>query len=286
MMAPMETHDPVADDVRRRMAEHLRGSHPTEGVTAARRPTVTLRPSERPDVSVVTVTYGTGPIVLDCLAALADTLSDTPSEVIVVDHPVAADRGLATSARLRLLTSGIRLIRGDANYGFGGGNDVGIAHARASIVVLVNPDVVVQPGWLEPLVAALDDPTVGIAAPVLFNSDGTVQEAGQTLDDHAITRPITERPEQSLSEVTFASAACWVLRRDDYHLAGGFDPAYHPAYFEDVDLALRMARLGLRTVVVRDSTVIHHHGSSTRGRTHQALQQQAIFRHRWTLQRG
>lgn len=286
MMTPMETLDPVADDVRRRMAEHLAGSHPTEVRTAARRPTVTLHPAQQPDVSVVTVTYGTGPIVVDCLAALADTLAPTASEVIVVDHPVATDRGLPTSTRLRLLTSGVRLIEGDANYGFGGGNDVGIAHSRAPIVVLLNPDVVVQPGWFAPLTAALDDPAVGIAAPVLLNPDGSVQEAGQTLDDHAITKPITTRPEEQLSEVTFASAACWVLRRDDYLRAGGFDPAYHPAYFEDVDLALRMSRLGLRTVVVRDSTVVHHHGSSTRRRTHQALRQQAIFRHRWSLQRG
>jgi GT2 family glycosyltransferase len=286
MMAAMETLDSVADDVRRRMADHLADSHPAEVRTAARRPTVSLHPAEQPDVSVVTVTYGTGPIVVDCLAALADTLADTASEVIVVDHPVAADRGLATSARLRLLTSGVRLIEGDANYGFGGGNDVGIAHALAPIIVLLNPDVVVQPGWLEPLVAALDAPAVGIAAPVLLNPDGSVQEAGQTLDDQAITRPITSRPDEPLSEVMFASAACWVLSREDYLRAGGFDAAYHPAYFEDVDLALRMSRLGLRTVVARDSTVVHHHGSSTRRRTHQALQQQAIFRHRWSLQGG
>jgi GT2 family glycosyltransferase len=284
MMAPMETLDPVAADVRRRMANHLAESQQTEVVTAARRPRVALRPAEHPEVSVVTVTYGTGPIVLDCLAALADTLTGTPTEVVVVDQPVAEDdRGLGTAARLRLLTSGVRLLEGDANYGFGGGNDIGITRARAPIAVLLNPDVVVRPGWLAPHGAALDDPTVAIAAPVLLNPDGTVQEAGQTLDDQAITRPITERPEQPLDEVTFASAACWVLRRADYLRAGGFDPAYHPAYFEDVDLALRLARLGLRTVVVRDSTVVHHRGSSTRRHTDQALEQQAIFRHRWSL---
>lgn len=277
--------DPVAEDVRARMALHLGNADVDEVVTSARHPTVAFAPAARPAVSIVTVTYGTGPVIIDALAALAATSADTPSEVIVVDQPPGhGDRALTAATRLRLLTAGVRLVRTNDNYGFGGGNHVGLGLARAPVVVLLNPDVIVQPGWLAPLLAALDDATVGIAAPVLRNPDGSVQEAGQTLDDQAITRPITTRPSQPLADVTFASAACWVLRADDYARSGGFDPAYHPAYFEDVDLALRLRRLGLRTVVVAASEVVHHHGTSTRQRTVQALAQQAVFRHRWSAE--
>lgn len=272
--------------MRARMRAHLGGdpgSIGRESLTSALDPSVRLAVADKPDVSIVTVTYGTGPIVIDCLAALAETLADVPSEVIVVDQPPppGGDRALATAIRLRLLTAGVRLVECAANHGFGGANTVGVAHARAPIVVLLNPDAVVQPCWLAPLVAALGDPSVGIATPVLRNPDGTVQEAGQTLDDEAITRPITSAPTAELTDVTFASAACWAMRRADYEASGGFDSAYHPAYFEDVDLALRLQRVGLRTVVVAASEVVHHHGTSTRRRTVKALAQQAVFRARW-----
>ena len=285
----MATMDPVADDVWARMTAHL-GGDPANAAhvarTAARHPMVEFAPETAPEVSIITVTYGTGPIVLDSLAAVADTLAATPCEVIVVDQPVPAggDRALDTALRLRLATRGVQLARASANHGFGGGNTVGVAHARAPIVVLLNPDAVVQPGWFEPLRRALDDPTVGIAAPLLRNPDGSLQEAGQTIDGDAITRPITDPPSQPITDVAFASAACWALRRTDYLSLGGFDPAYHPAYFEDVDLALRFARAGLRTVVVAASEVTHHHGSSTRERARPALAQQAVFRHRWATE--
>lgn len=280
--------DAVAADVWARMLAHL-GDDPatvgTESVTMAGRPRVRFTANGAPGVSLVTVTYGTGPIVVDALAAVATTLGDEPYELIVVDQPTppGADRGLPVAARLGLETAGVRLVELPRNLGFGGGNTVGVAHARAPIVVLLNPDAMVQPGWLAPLIAALDDPTVGVAAPVLRHPDGSVQEAGQTLDQAAITRPVTEHPGPGVHDVTFASAACWVLRRADYLALGGFDPAYHPAYFEDVDLALRMTRAGLRPVVVGDSEVVHHIGSSTRRRTVQPLSQQAVFRARWRL---
>lgn len=287
-MAAMDTlSDDVAADVRSRMRDHL-GGEPTEVaselVTAAPDAPVRLDAAADPVVSIVTVTYGTGPVIVDALAALAATLGDTPYEVVVVDQPPADDRALPVAARLRLLTSGVRLVSTRANHGFGGGNAIGVAHARAPIVVLLNPDAVVTPGWLDPLVAALADPTVGIAAPVLLDPDGSVQEAGQTLNRQGGTAPITVRPNVPIGDVTYASAACWALRRADYDALGGFDPRYHPAYFEDADLALRYARAGLRTVVVAASEVVHHTGTGARSRISWAARQHAIFRARWSTE--
>ena len=285
----MAVMDAVAADVRARMLDHLGGLPAEIGtatITAARSAPIVLSPAAQAAVSVVTVTYGTGPIVLECLAALAATLAGVDAEVIVVDQPPprSRDRALPTAARLRLATAGVRLVVTDRNYGFGGGNTVGVAHAKAPHVVLLNPDAVVRPGWLEPLVAALDDPAVGIAAPVLLNPDGSFQEAGQTLNRKGGTAPITERPSTPVTEVTYASAACWALRRAEYEQLGGFDPRYHPAYFEDVDLALRYARRELRSVVVAASEVVHHAGTGARQRTAWAAPQHAIFRARWATE--
>jgi GT2 family glycosyltransferase len=253
----------------------------SEIVTRSRVAGATVPECVQPALSVVIVTYGTGQIVETCIAALVSSLPAIAFEVIVVDNASGDRQGMPTASRLRLTTAGVRLIVSPENLGFGGGNEVGIARSRADILCLLNPDAVVAPGWAEPMLAAVSDPSVGIAAPVLLNPDGSVQEAGQSIDRRAITRPVRTVPDGDVVDVAYSSAACWMLRRDVHARVGGFDPIYHPAYFEDVDMAFRVHAAGLRTVLVTTSCVTHHQGGSTRRRAGPALTQQAVFRRRW-----
>jgi GT2 family glycosyltransferase len=251
-------------------------------ITTSRVAIVEVPPTDAPALSVVIVTYATGSIVIDCLTALEASLADLPHEVIVVDN--AAPGGMPTAARLRLQTAGVQLVVSDVNLGFGGGNEAGIAVAQGDVLCLLNPDAIVQPGWIGPLLEAVADPAVGIAAPVLLEPDGSVQEAGQTIDALADTAPNRDVPPGAIVDVDYSSAACWVMRREVHEQVGGFDPAYHPAYFEDVDLAFRVRRAGLRTVLVPASRVVHHSGRSTRQAPAPAKAQQAIFRRRWAAE--
>jgi GT2 family glycosyltransferase/4-amino-4-deoxy-L-arabinose transferase-like glycosyltransferase len=234
--------------------------------TAAPSPRIAVPGADtEPLVSIIIVTHGTGPIVLDTLEAVVSNTS-VPYEVIVVDNEPPAGRA-RTANLLAAETSGIRLVCGDRNLGFAGGNNLGVEHARASTVCFLNPDVIVSPGWLPPLVAALDDPVVGIAVPVLVNTDGSLQEAGQLLYDDGCTAAVGgpevcpgDWSQAFTRDVDYASAACWVVRRDEFLALGGFDERYHPAYFEDVDYALRVEASGKRTRLVADVAVVHHHG--------------------------
>jgi GT2 family glycosyltransferase/4-amino-4-deoxy-L-arabinose transferase-like glycosyltransferase len=256
--------------------------------TAASSPRIEIPDADtEPLVSIVIVTHGTGPIVLDALEAVAAHTPE-PYEVIVVDNEPPADRP-RTSTLLAAETSGVRLVCADRNLGFAGGNNLGVEHARGSTICFLNPDVIVSPGWLEPLIAALDDPVVGIAAPVLVDPDGSLQEAGQLLHDDGCTAAVggpEVRPDdwsQAFTrDVDYASAACWVVRRDEFLDLGGFDGLYHPAYFEDVDYALRVEAGGKRTRLVADVPVVHHHGhgSSVDGQAIAAASQ-ASFRTVW-----
>ena len=58
-----------------------------------------------------------------------------------------------------------------APNGFGGANNLGASRAAGGFLCFLNPDAIVGPGWFGPLFAALDDPMVGIAAPVLVDAD-------------------------------------------------------------------------------------------------------------------
>ncbi|NNE10922.1 MAG: glycosyltransferase family 2 protein [Ilumatobacter sp.] len=251
-------------------------------VTGSPAPLVALQPAAEPDVSVITVTYGTGRVVIDMLLSLAEAAADPSSpaiEAIVVDHPHpgAGDRTLTD---LRLFTAGVRVVRPPDNLGFGGGCEVGALAARAGTLAFVNPDVEVPIGWLAPLVDALDEPGVSIAAPLLVDPDGALQEAGQRLDSTASTSPIRDAPSERAT-VDYASAACWVLRRSTHERLGGFDPLYHPAYFEDVDLALRTRRSGDRCVVVPEVRVMHHGGAGVPGLAAPASAQREVLRRQW-----
>ena len=233
-------------------------------VTASPAPLVAIEPVDAPDISFVIVTYGTGRVVVDAVEAARVAAADAAvaAEVIVVDnrHPTADGR---SRRHLALDTSGVLVVEPGSNLGFGGGCELGILHARAEVICLLNPDVSGDGAWLRPLLAALDDPSVSIVSPVLVEPDGALQEAGQRVLSSGWTTPNRVRPADRVVDVDFASAACWVFRRVDHERLGGFDPAYHPAYFEDVDLAFRARAMGGRTVVHGGTRLTHIGGGGT-----------------------
>ncbi len=265
------------------------GTH-TETVetTAASAPIVDIEQAPDPDVAIVIVTYGTGSIVVDALASVAEHTGPA-FEVVVVDNPT--EGRAPTSELLRERTSGVRLVVPDRNLGFGGGNAAGVAHTTAELICFLNPDVIVVDGWLEPLVAALDDPAVGIAGPVLLNTDGTIQEAGRVVYADGWTGAVAGRDlltgdaSQLFSrDVDYVSAACWVVRRGEHLARGGFDDRYHPAFFEDVDYALRVESEGQRTRLVVDVPVVHEHGGGGAGRDATPFEPHARFCAAWTVE--
>jgi GT2 family glycosyltransferase len=238
---------------------------PRRFATASPRPLVTVPFHGRPAVSFVTVTFGTGPIIVDSLISLVESLESAhvPYDYLVVDnaHPEATR---STVDALLLATHGVSVVRSPTNLGFGGGCEVGVGESTGEVIGFVNPDVIFERGWLEPLLAQLERPGVSIAAPVLLDPDGTVQEAGQRLWADGTTSPITSAPAPGdVATPDYASAACWMVRRAEHERIGGFDPAFFPAYYEDVDYGLRAASKGGSTVVVGSSQVTHHKGSST-----------------------
>jgi GT2 family glycosyltransferase len=233
-------------------------------VTRSAAPIATVpEPGGPADVSFVFVTFGTGPVVVDAIASVVESLDATAHayEVIVVDneHPDALRR---SRNELALSTSGVRIVVPGRNLGFGAGCELGALHAGGRILAFVNPDVVLRSGWLAPLLAHLEQ-GASIVAPVFVDPDGKVQEAGSVLYADGSTGPITEPPAPGRPRHDYASAACWLVHRDEHERIGGFDPDFHPAYYEDVDLVLRAARLGAGIEVVRESTVVHRRGTGT-----------------------
>ncbi|HVS42805.1 MAG TPA: glycosyltransferase family 2 protein, partial [Candidatus Dormibacteraeota bacterium] len=241
-------------------------------------------PTDRPELSVVMVTYNAWEWTQRALEALL-AHTDVPLEVIVADN-ASADGTLEGLAGIR----GLAVLRNPVNLGFGPAANQAALRARAPLLLVLNTDALVHPGWLPPLRAVLDaQPDVAAVSPRLLHLDGSVQEAGSILWGDAEVWPYgatgsAAAPEYRFRrDVDYASAACLLLRRSAFGDAGGFDPAYAPAYYEDVDLCLRLWDRGLRTVCQPLSEVTHAGGASTDRRRRAALleRNRAIFVERW-----
>jgi O-antigen biosynthesis protein len=243
----------------------------------------------RPEVSVVMVAYGGLAWTERALRALLDH-TEPVYELIVVDNPA----GDGTAELLAREVEGATLLLNPANVGFSAACNQGAAHARGRHLAFLNNDLFVHPGWLPPLLAALDShPSVAAAGPCFLNLDGSLQEAGALLSRSGAPYEYGSgddpgRPEYRFPRaVDYLAGACLLVRRSAFCEVGGFDAAFGLGYYEDVDLCLRLAMAGGRTLYEPRSVVTHvRGGSGPSNRSTGALQSlvlrnQALFEERW-----
>lgn len=246
---------------------------------------VVVSRAEEPLVSVLMVTFGAGEWVRRSLSALVER---TPAvyELVVLDNASTDGTGdwLAANAQ------GATLLRNQANVGFGPGVNQAALHSRGRYLCLLNSDALVEEGWLEPMLADLESVAhCGAVVPRLLNLDGTLQEAGAVIGSDGQTMAIgygddPSRPWYRFPRyVSYGSGACLCLRRSTFLALGGFDPAYGKGYYEDVDLCLRMAAEGFRTVYEPRSIVRHVRGASSASAEVNCLLEENArrFRTRW-----
>jgi len=235
------------------------------------------------------VTFGARDWVERTLRALVD---HTPAgyELIVVDNG-STD---GTAELLRSHVRGATVLTPGRNLGFAAGNDLAATHARGRFLCLLNPDVIVPPGWLAKLLAPFaDNPTIGATVPAFAWPDGILQEAGAFVESDGRVvahgaRGNADDPEFRFArEVPYASAACLVIRRSVFCRLGGLDPAYGLGYYEDVDLALELATLGLRVWLEPGVRVVHAQGATAPSHEVAVARRdanQALFVMRWARQ--
>ncbi|MDB5376577.1 MAG: hypothetical protein JWR00_1023, partial [Rubritepida sp.] len=253
---------------------------------------------ETPRASLVIPLHGR----LDLLTAQAALLSDLPADevILVLDEPprreAAIERAAALSHRFGLP---LRLLLPAESRGFGPASNLGLERARGRYVCFLNADAFPEsPGWLDRLVGALDDPSVGAAGARLLYPDGSLQHGGM-IPQPAADRAgwvFPEHPGKGLRPPAASSAprdvpaltgACLAMRREVAQRYGGFDPAYVIGDFEDADLCAKLARDGLRLTMVDTAEVTHLERQSQgrvaaeQGRWNLTLLNAWIYNRRW-----
>lgn len=225
-------------------------------------------------VRAIVVCWNNGDVLPRCLDHLLAT--DWPAgalDVVVVDN--GSTDGSVDDWANRFPT--VRLLETGRNLGFAAGVNAGLHDLDAvDAVALVNSDAFVEPGWLRPLAAALDDdPQVGAAAPKLLfatsdpagpariNNVGNV--LGRTWEPHDRGYGEPDRGQYDQPEDVWGwCGAAVLLRRRYLDEVGVFDERLF-MYCEDVDLSWRGRRAGWRYRYVPTAVVHHQHRASSGG---------------------
>jgi GT2 family glycosyltransferase len=216
-----------------------------------------------PFVSVIVVNWNGRHHLHTCLTALL-AQDYSHFEIILVDN--GSTDGSATYVRERFPQ--VRLIPLQKNYGFSGGNNVGILASQAVYVALLNNDTRAERGWLSALVAAAEgDPGVGMCAakmlfmdrPELINTTGICLDRLGIAWDRLGGAP--DRPPAPPTPIFGPSGGAVLYRRAMLDEIGLFDEAFF-AYLEDVDLAWRAQLAGWGCVAVETAVVYHHHSAT------------------------
>ena len=181
----------------------------------------------------------------------------------------------------------IRIIPYDSPFNFSDKCNTGVKGSDGDIVVLLNDDVqIIDPQWLDTLIAFLEFPDVAMVGPLLLLEDGRIQSAGHTNIPTPHNLGFGESSKSgglfgqySISRrVTGVTAACAAIPRSIYEELGGFSVDF-PACFNDLDFGYKILESG-KHIVWTPMTMIYHFESLTRDPTVQPHEMHMLER-RW-----
>lgn len=250
--------------------------------------------TDAPRVAAVVLSWNGREDTLACLRSL-DCVSYGPFSVVVVDNGSTDGSADAVAAR----HPGALLVRLPENRGFAGGMNEGARAAFADgveAVVLLNNDMEVEPGFVEPLVAAVaaDSAAAAACAQILFSGlPARIWYAGAAFKSRrghygrntGYGKPPLP-PSTPAYETARACGGAMLLTAATYERVGLFDEALF-AYAEDTDWSLRARQQGLHTIVVPGSIVYHAVSASSGGESsptslYYALRNSLVVAERWS----
>jgi len=230
-------------------------------------------------LGVVIIHYGRAEPTRRCLQSVLDDQSQVRRHIAIVDN-----FGNLKPAEFSQNTV---LVQRPDNPGFGGGANAGVAALRDAAdclgFVVMNNDLVINPGFLDAAAEALEPHDVGaVGGPILVGFDQPeLWYAG------GVIRPLTGTVRQSHSktdaarrhEVGFVPGTAIAVRADAWFEVDGFDNSYF-LYNEDIDLCLRLQRAGRRLLFEPGMSCVHDLGETTGSSHRSALYLEQITRTR------
>ncbi len=223
-------------------------------------------------VAIVILNWNGSELLKKFLPSVIQHSSTEWAEVIVADNGSTDDSLVVIEQQF----PSVSIIRLDKNHGFAEGYNLAIEQVDAEYTVLLNSDVEVTTGWLDPIISVLDsDPTIAAAQPKIlaqrkkeyFEYAGA---AGGFMDIYGYpfcrgrVLHIIEKDNgqyDTMIDILWATGACLFIRTSVYKSEGGLDANFF-AHQEEIDLCWRLRSRGHRLVCIPQS-VVYHVGAAT-----------------------
>jgi GT2 family glycosyltransferase len=178
---------------------------------------------------------------------------------------------------------GVKLISNEKNLGFSGTCNRGVQAARYPLVLCINTDVLVEQGFIAPLLEHFSDNSLFAVTPnIIALSESKNQGIVHSLYGKGFLKGgFAALQEQSpLRENLYAIGACVVYDLEKFRALGGFSELYSPYLFEDVDLSYRAWKRGWKSIYDPRATV-HHLSSATINKLGKRRKRRIYFRNRF-----
>lgn len=237
-----------------------------------------------PLVSVVMLNWNGKKWLKRCLPTLKN-ITYPNVEIIVVNNGSTDD----SASFLKTFYPNVRVIELKDNIGYAGANNVGARNAKGSYLLFLNNDTEVTPGFLEPLVDALEtDDTLGAVQPQMrsliypdrMDSVGSFMTMTGFLYHYGYMKPYKRLSYQKRMYMYSLKGSCFLMRKKDYRRLGGLDEDF-VCYVEESDLCHRIWLSGKKVLYEPKSLMYHWGGGDMLIMTKNELTMFRSFRNRF-----
>ena len=223
-------------------------------------------------VAVVILNYNGSRFLEKFLPGVIASCNPELAEVIVADNASTDD----SVDLMKDCFPDVRLIENGSNGGFATGYNLALKQIEAQYYVLLNSDIEVAPGWIEPVIEMMDaNPNIAACQPKILSyyqkdefeyagaSGGFIDKYGYPFCRGRVFQYLEEDHGQydEPMEVFWATGACMFVRADLYHQVGGLDDSFF-AHMEEIDLCWRLKNAGYQVFCCPKSEVFHIGGGT------------------------
>lgn len=204
---------------------------------------------------------------------LPNVLENSQSaEVYVIDNASTDDSVAYISTHF----PSVKIVVNQQNHGFAGGYNEGLKQIHSDIYCLLNSDVEVTPGWLDPVAILFEkNPDIAAIQPKVLDYNrknffefagaggGLIDNLGYPYCRGRVFENVEEDKGQynDETEIFWASGCCLFIRSDDFWNQNGFDARFF-AHQEEIDLCWRLKNSG-RKIYYTGKSAIYHVGGGT-----------------------
>ncbi|MAS51536.1 MAG: glycosyl transferase [Chloroflexi bacterium] len=213
---------------------------------------------KEPLVSIIILNYNAGELLFNCIKSIKKS-NYSNVEIIVVDNVSSDDSHIKCKEKYQE----IKLIQNKENFGYCGGNNIGIKQATGEFVIILNPDTIVQPDCIGELVYAYEKIGEGLFQPKILslNEENILQSTGNMIHVFGFGFARDKgnkdnRTDEKIEKIGYASGTCLFTSRKIFEKIGLLDEFLF-LYHDDLDLGWRAAQIGIDSYYVPKSKIFH-----------------------------